>query len=206
MKAQIYVNRHKMAANKKATKETGTIVDEPAISVNTYKGSIYCKEVELTDGAKLIQNAEAARCSGATIWLEVEDFESLIIDGQRASCSMYEKEEILDLEDYFWQFVMEAAWHESKNYKAIARRLSLKYGADSVALQAMFRDLQKRLMKELDQFGLELSDDGFSDLTAHIIGMGQDEYYQVLRKSEDAIAYRNSYVESFAYVISELRV
>ena len=46
MKAQIYVNRHKMAANKKATKETGLIVDRPAIAVNTYKGSVYVRLVQ----------------------------------------------------------------------------------------------------------------------------------------------------------------
>jgi hypothetical protein len=82
MKAQIYVNRHIMTANKKATKETGEIVDRPAIAVNTYKGSVYCKEVEFIQGCKLIQNAEQARCSGATIWIEVDDSETLIIDGK----------------------------------------------------------------------------------------------------------------------------
>lgn len=206
MKAQIYVNRHVMAANKKATKEKGELVDEKAISVHTYKGSIYCKEVEFTAGGKLIQDAENARCSGATIWLEIDDFESLIIDGVKANRSMYEKKKTLDLEDYFWQFVEEAAWNESKDYKAIASRLSPRYGADSSALRSMFSDLQKGLMKKLDQFELEVSDDGFDDLTAHIIGMGKDEYYRILNKSESAIAYRNSYVESFAYVISELKV
>jgi hypothetical protein len=91
MKAQIYVNRHIMTANKKATKETGEIVDRPAIAVNTYKGSIYGKEVEFTQGCKLIQNAEQARCSGATVWIEVNEFESLIIDGVEARHSMFEQ-------------------------------------------------------------------------------------------------------------------
>ena len=91
MKAQIYVNRHVMAANKKATKETEKIVDNKAIAVNTYKGSIYCKEVEFTAGGKLIQDAENAQCSGATIWLEVDDFESLVIDGAAANRSMFSK-------------------------------------------------------------------------------------------------------------------
>ena len=90
MKAQIYVNRQVMAANKKATKETGEVVDNKAIAVNTYKGSVYCKEVEFTTGAKLIQDAENARCSGATIWLEVDNFESLIIDGVKGDRSMFE--------------------------------------------------------------------------------------------------------------------
>ncbi len=91
MKAQIYVNRHVMAANKKATKETGQLVDHPALAVNTYKGSIYGKEIEFTQGCKLIQNAENARCSGATVWIEVDDFESLIIDGIEANRSMFDK-------------------------------------------------------------------------------------------------------------------
>lgn len=91
MKAQIYINRHKVAANKKATKETGRIVDNKAIAVNTYKGSIYCKEVEVTQGCRLVQDAKNARCSGATIWLEVDDFESLIIDGNIANLSMFDR-------------------------------------------------------------------------------------------------------------------
>lgn len=91
MKARIYVNRHIQAANKKATKETGILTDYPAIAVNTYKGSIYCKEIRFTAGGKLIQDAENAICSGATIWIEVNDFESLIIDGKTANRFMLEK-------------------------------------------------------------------------------------------------------------------
>ena len=87
-----------MAANKKATKETGELVDNKAIAVNTYKGSIYCKEVEFTRGGKLIQNAQDARCSGATIWLEVDDFESLVIDGSIANRSMFDKGRLLTRE------------------------------------------------------------------------------------------------------------
>ena len=89
MKATIYINRHVMAANKKATKITGKVTDDPAIAIRTYKGSIYAKQVEFTSPARLVQNAESARCSGATIWLEVDDFESLIIDGAKASASVF---------------------------------------------------------------------------------------------------------------------
>ena len=92
MKAQIYINRHIVAANKKSTKETGQLVEQPAIAVNTYLGSIYCKEIELT--GKLIQDATNARCSGATIWIETE-FESLIIDGVKANRSMFCKQGVL---------------------------------------------------------------------------------------------------------------
>jgi len=90
MKAQIYVNRHIVRANKKATNKTGELVDTPAIAVNTYLGSIYAKEVEFTGNYKLIQDATKARCSGATIWLEGE-FESLVIDGVKANRSFFKK-------------------------------------------------------------------------------------------------------------------
>lgn len=83
MKAQIYINRHTIAANKKASKETGGVVDNPAIAINTYLGSIYAKKVEFSAGCQLIQDASNARCSGATVWMEA-DFESLIIDGEKA--------------------------------------------------------------------------------------------------------------------------
>lgn len=88
MKAQIYINRHIVQANKKATNETGVTVDSAAIAVNTYLGSIYAKEVEFTGNCKLIQDAAKARCSGATIWLESE-FENLVIDGVKANTSMF---------------------------------------------------------------------------------------------------------------------
>ena len=90
MKAQIYVNRHIVRANKKATKETGELVDAPAIAVNTYLGSTYAKVVEFTGNCKLIQDAAKARCSGATIWLESE-FESLVIDGVKANSSFFKE-------------------------------------------------------------------------------------------------------------------
>ena len=77
MKGKIYINRHIVAANKKASKETGQIVDEAAISVNTYKGSTYCKKVQLAPGVNLIQDAFNACCSGATIWIEVNDINAI---------------------------------------------------------------------------------------------------------------------------------
>ena len=185
MKAQIYVNRHVMAANKKATKETGYLTDNPAIAVNTHKGSIYCKEVEFTAGGKLIQDAENARCSGATVWVEVDDFESLIIDGVAASRSMYE--EPLKLEDYFWQFVEDFKAYKDDNYLAIARCLNPKYAANKKALQVMFKELQGKLQQRLDRDELELSIDDFDDLTASLIGLGKKRYYSVLKSPRSAM-------------------
>ncbi|TXI96425.1 MAG: hypothetical protein E6Q34_01255 [Burkholderiaceae bacterium] len=92
MKAQIYVNRHIAAANKKASKLRGVLVDERAISINTYLGAVYAKRVEFTSGCVLVQDAAQARCSGATIWIEAA-FESLVIDGVTANRGMFKKGE-----------------------------------------------------------------------------------------------------------------
>lgn len=204
MKAQIYVNRHVMAANKKATKETGELVDDKAIAVNTYKGSVYCKEVEFTAGGKLIQNAEKARCSGATVWIDVDDFESLIIDGAAANRSMFEKKEDLDLEDYFWQFVEDFGAVKGDNYIAISRRLSPKYAADRKALQVMFKELQRKLNTKLDREELELSIDDFDDLTASIIGLGKERYRSVLKNPRSAMYLTDSTKSCYA-VLNLLR-
>ena len=80
MKAKIYINRHVIRANKKATKESGRVVDNPAIAVRTYKGSTYCKRVELAPGISLVQDAENADCSGATIWIEANNANKLILN------------------------------------------------------------------------------------------------------------------------------
>jgi hypothetical protein len=88
MKAQIYVNRHIVNANKKASKDSGQLVDTPAITVKTYLGTIVAREVEFTKGAKIIQDAENAHCSGATIWIETQ-LEGLIIDGKKANREMF---------------------------------------------------------------------------------------------------------------------
>lgn len=90
MKAQIYINRHTIAANKKASKNGKEIIDNAAITINTYLGSICAKKVEFTNGCQLIQDATHARCSGATIWMEAT-FEDLIIDGKKADRSLFNK-------------------------------------------------------------------------------------------------------------------
>ena len=92
MRAQIYINRHTILANKKASL-AGEFTDDPAIAVRTYLGVIYCKSVEFPPSSNpvLIQDAKNPICSGATVWIEVERFESLIIDGIQANRTMLPK-------------------------------------------------------------------------------------------------------------------
>lgn len=180
-----------MAANKKATKETEQLTDNPAIAVNTYKGSIYCKEVEFTQGGKLIQDAENARCSGATIWIEVDDVSTLIVDGVDGGI-LFKKEKPLDKTDFFWQFVDDFKAIKEENYVAIARRLSPKYTSEKQALLIIFEELQEKLKQKLNRDELELSIDDFDDLTASIIGLGKKRYYSVLKNPRSAMSLTNS--------------
>jgi hypothetical protein len=191
-----------MAANKKATKKTGQLVDRPAIAVNTYKGSVYGKEVEFTKGCKLIQDAKNARCSGATIWIEVDDFETLIIDGAAAKRSMFD-EEVLDLEDYFWQFVEDFKPYRNENYIAIAERLSPRYSADKKALSLMFKELHEKLKRRLNRHDLELGVDDFDQLIMNLIDLGKKDYYSVLKNPRSAM-YLTDPSQSCYYVLDLL--
>lgn len=79
MKAKILINRHILTANKKSTKQSGVLVDNPAIAIKTYKSSVYCKRVELAPGVKLIQDASNPLPCGATVYITVDDVDSLVI-------------------------------------------------------------------------------------------------------------------------------
>ena len=67
MKARIYVNRHRVARNKKEGR------NDPVIAIRTYKGVHYVHEAVLGGGEWTIrQDFKNPICSGATVWLEGE--------------------------------------------------------------------------------------------------------------------------------------
>lgn len=72
MKARIYINRHIVATNKKHGK------NDPAISINTYKGVECCTKIALSN-ATLIQDMLDPICSGANIWIECDRSDITII-------------------------------------------------------------------------------------------------------------------------------
>jgi len=74
MKTRIYVNRHKIASNKK------TRAKEPPISIRTYKETRYANQIELNNTWTLKYDPENALCSGATVWLEGEHTDVRIIE------------------------------------------------------------------------------------------------------------------------------
>jgi len=80
MLAEIYIDNRIVASNKKATKETGIVVDLPAIAIRTYLGVVYAKKIRFTDGCNMVQDTKAPRKKGVHMWCTAR-YESLIIDG-----------------------------------------------------------------------------------------------------------------------------
>ena len=76
MKHRIYVNRHKVLANKKLANfahERKIVMSEedfePCISIKTYKGTKYAREARLGEWT-IKQSFLNPICPGATIWIE----------------------------------------------------------------------------------------------------------------------------------------
>lgn len=80
MKADIYVNRHRVRENNKKAKESGYANDDmiPCIGIKTYKGIEYVKKAFLGDYV-IQQDWEKPPCNGAKIWI-TGPREKIIID------------------------------------------------------------------------------------------------------------------------------
>lgn len=76
MKAEIYINRHHIAHNKKLKQENpelsfNELPIKPVIAVRTYKGVEYAHAIYIDKGV-LVYDPDNARCSGATAWIEAQ--------------------------------------------------------------------------------------------------------------------------------------
>jgi hypothetical protein len=85
MKAKIYINRHIINRNKK----TGT--DQPPITIRTSKGILKARRVDFKEGSVVYRPDNPLSC-GATVWIEVQDFDTLTIDGLSANAQQFSRE------------------------------------------------------------------------------------------------------------------
>ena len=118
---------------------------------------------------------------------------------------MFDKQKVIDPEDYFWQFIEDFQAIKNDNYTTISRCLSLKYARDKQALIIMFKDLQEKLKQKLNREELELGIDNFDDLTASIIGLGQKRYYSALKNPNSAM-YLTDSIKSVYTVLNLLSI
>lgn len=64
MKTIIHVNQHVIKANKKNG------VEDPVLTVKTYKENIYAHEVDLKGPSKIVYSPDKPLSCGAHVWIE----------------------------------------------------------------------------------------------------------------------------------------
>jgi hypothetical protein len=110
----------------------------------------------------------------------------------------------------FWELVKSAAWASDFNYVRIKIQLMKSLTATAQnEYETIFNKMTGVLAKTIDQYCEEndttigCGDDSFSDLVAHIVGLGQAEYDAAIKDPGIAVkrASKGQYKESFAYSV-----
>ena len=110
-----------------------------------------------------------------------------------------------NLEDQYWKQIEELEWSKDHDYKRIEQYLIDNFTAvESVDLMKFTADKQDDLMARfhndwLADPGIEVSDDGWGDLTAEVVGRGKKFYESITVKKLQEMAINRDYYESFSY-------
>lgn len=122
----------------------------------------------------------------------------------------------------FWKIVDDLGWGtKTTDYKGLKKHLLRNLSPNqAAAMQTTFAQLRGKLYRTLTEWEEEgdtwletgkhgnprsfgLGDDSFGDLIAHIIGMGKQEFFAVLKNPQKALdrARKDAYKESFSYAL-----
>ena len=113
-------------------------------------------------------------------------------------------------ETNFWAIVEGLGWgRRTTDYDAIQKDLMNRLSPQQAKkMRGIFDKKKGELSRAISQWersndDLPVSDDGYSDLLAHIVGMGRKEFEKTLRNPELAYerAKKYDYKESFAYAL-----
>ena len=66
MKKIIHINQHVIKSNKKNG------VNDPVITIKTYKSNVYVHEVEILGPSKVVYSPDKPLSCGAKVWIETE--------------------------------------------------------------------------------------------------------------------------------------
>ncbi len=66
MKTLIHVNQHVIKSNRKNK------VEEPVLTVKTYKSNTYAHEVNIKGGSKVVYSPDKPLSCGAHVWIETQ--------------------------------------------------------------------------------------------------------------------------------------
>jgi len=113
-----------------------------------------------------------------------------------------------DLEDKYWQQVEELEWSKNGDYKRIEQQLIDNFTpSEATQLDDFARnkvnELGKRFNNDwLGDPGIDVSDDGWSDLRNEVVGRGKEFYENITVAKLQEMANTNDYNESFSYCFS----
>lgn len=72
MKTKIHINQHKIKSNKKNN------VDDPVITIKTYKSNKYAKEIRIHGESRLVYSPDNPLKCGAKCWIETDSVVEII--------------------------------------------------------------------------------------------------------------------------------
>ena len=110
-----------------------------------------------------------------------------------------------NLEDQYWQQIEKLEWAEDADYNRIEKYLKENFTiSEAVRLKDFVREKVDQLrIKFHDDWlgdpGIEVSDDGWSDLTNEVVGRGKEFYENVTVEQLQEMASTNDYYENFSY-------
>ena len=109
------------------------------------------------------------------------------------------------LEDKYWQQIEELEWSKDGDYKRIKQQLIDNFTPSEIKQLDVFvhskvNELSQRFHDDwLGDPGIDVSDDGWSDLTNEVVGRGKEFYENITVAKLQEMADNNDYNESFSY-------
>ena len=110
-----------------------------------------------------------------------------------------------NLEKEYWEQIEKLKWWNDPNDDRVSSELKRYFTLNEIIRLRDFVDnKQKDLMDKfnedwLDDPGIGVSDDGWSDITAEVIGRGEEFYNNITTEKLAEMADNNDYQESFLY-------
>ena len=113
-----------------------------------------------------------------------------------------------NLENKYWQQIEELEWSKDADYRRIEQQLKDDFtSSESIQLDDFARnkvdELGKRFYNDwLGDPGIDVSDDGWSDLRNEVVGRGKEFYENITVAKLQEMADTDDYQESFSYCFS----
>lgn len=107
-------------------------------------------------------------------------------------------------ENKLWDLIESLDWTIDNDYRRIEGELMMMPRETSNLIREFVDKKQSELYNKfeddwLGEPGIEVSDDGWSDLTAEVIGRGKKFYENITVKKLQLMAINNTYHENFTY-------